>query len=888
MSFNFLKKGATTNRYPTDILIGELFVKAGIITQKQLDDTIKNAATKHLHVGQMLTMAGFINHRDLQAAVDAQSMMRDKVIDMAIAARCLKIAVKTGASFDQLVKEEIAIEQQASTKTNRLGEMLMDANIINKGQFGQAMGRSLATGLPLGRILVLNNSIPDHLLRLALELQVRVRDGMMEREEALDALRAEAIKSAVEAPSEESSAAIDALKPIQKKKIRLGELLVKANFLTDTDVISCLELGLSSDRPIGEIMVDQGYISYEMLSVALAVQQVVEEDRYTAEEAAEAIKHMQNTGRIFPEIQDRINGTYVPPSEAQSSPGYEIKEPVSPRASSSKLQPLYDGPELHGDYGQNDQNAYESALDGGSMGISDDAPSLATLMRSVGGDSFDEPVSERLREPDNEKSLEQLLASAEQSAVDRASQSDDPQFQTGDRIAAIVHDRGAEEPVSSAPAKSASTGAASFEALLLRSNVVSNSDIAAALELARQTPEMFVDILKLTGYLTEAGKNAALEAYRLEKAGELDAEQSAQVLDYCINQGRLRNLTLEGAMLELGWTRDGDEVAEAASGTLAEETAEPVNGQESPSDLASVLDRMSSSLDKMSALSSSEPQQAVAEAASAPSLEELMASVSGNEAVVEQPEPTAAESDGDLLKMFGLTGEAASPVDAEQLAESGAAADALIASLATAPSVEAELAEAEAASANPTAFETTAVFKQVSEAEVDEVTSKVVDDSLSLDSLLSKLEEPGEFVPADSAAKAHMEASGSLANQGALPSVAALGVAADGAVPEPGLEDLMSSLSASLQPSSLTTSDSPSPATVSASAAAGQELSASAADTQSGGAESGTAGAAEDMDLRSLFAGLSGSGAKEQAAPQTAVETPAPEPAPAPAPAPAP
>ncbi|HMX47739.1 MAG TPA: hypothetical protein PKC93_17405, partial [Candidatus Obscuribacter sp.] len=577
MSFNFLKKGATTNRYPTDILIGELFVKAGIITQKQLDDTIKNAATKHLHVGQMLTMAGFINHRDLQAAVDAQSMMRDKVIDMAIAARCLKIAVKTGASFDQLVKEEIAIEQQASTKTNRLGEMLMDANIINKGQFGQAMGRSLATGLPLGRILVLNNSIPDHLLRLALELQVRVRDGMMEREEALDALRAEAIKSAVEAPSEESSAAIDALKPIQKKKIRLGELLVKANFLTDTDVISCLELGLSSDRPIGEIMVDQGYISYEMLSVALAVQQVVEEDRYTAEEAAEAIKHMQNTGRIFPEIQDRINGTYVPPSEAQSSPGYEIKEPVSPRASSSKLQPLYDGPELHGDYGQNDQNAYESALDGGSMGISDDAPSLATLMRSVGGDSFDEPVSERLREPDNEKSLEQLLASAEQSAVDRASQSDDPQFQTGDRIAAIVHDRGAEEPVSSAPAKSASTGAASFEALLLRSNVVSNSDIAAALELARQTPEMFVDILKLTGYLTEAGKNAALEAYRLEKAGELDAEQSAQVLDYCINQGRLRNLTLEGAMLELGWTRDADEVAEAASGTLAEESAEPVN-----------------------------------------------------------------------------------------------------------------------------------------------------------------------------------------------------------------------------------------------------------------------------------------------------------------------
>jgi len=203
VSFNFLKKGASTNRYPTDILIGELFVKAGIITQKQLDDTIKNTATKHLHMGQMLTMAGLINHRDLQAAVDAQAMLRDKIIEMPMAARCLKIAVKTGASFSELVREEQAIADQAETKTNRLGELLMDANIINKGQFGQAMGRSLATGLPLGRILVLNNSIPDSLLRLALELQVRVRDGMIERDEAIDSLRAEAIKAAVEAPSEE-------------------------------------------------------------------------------------------------------------------------------------------------------------------------------------------------------------------------------------------------------------------------------------------------------------------------------------------------------------------------------------------------------------------------------------------------------------------------------------------------------------------------------------------------------------------------------------------------------------------------------------------------------------------------------------------------------------
>ena len=72
---DFFKKN-TTSRYPTDILIGELFVKAGIITQKQLDDTVRSAGAKHLHIGQMLVMSGFIKQRDLQCAVDAQSLQR--------------------------------------------------------------------------------------------------------------------------------------------------------------------------------------------------------------------------------------------------------------------------------------------------------------------------------------------------------------------------------------------------------------------------------------------------------------------------------------------------------------------------------------------------------------------------------------------------------------------------------------------------------------------------------------------------------------------------------------------------------------------------------------------------------------------------------------------
>jgi hypothetical protein len=71
-------QGFGSNRYPTDMLLGELMVKAGVITQAQLDDALKLSANKHLQLGQMLIMAGNISPRDLQAAVDAQSMLRDR------------------------------------------------------------------------------------------------------------------------------------------------------------------------------------------------------------------------------------------------------------------------------------------------------------------------------------------------------------------------------------------------------------------------------------------------------------------------------------------------------------------------------------------------------------------------------------------------------------------------------------------------------------------------------------------------------------------------------------------------------------------------------------------------------------------------------------------
>ncbi len=298
MGSDFLRPKQSLNRYPTDVLIGELLCKAGVIQQKQLDEAIRLAGSKHLHIGQMLIMAGYITNRELQVAVDAQSMIRDKAVDQNLAVRCLKTACKGGISFAQAVREaESAEKSHQESITNKLGELLMEAELIQYEQFHKAMQRSQATGLPLGRVLVLNGAIQESVLNHALELQVRIRDDMLDRDAAIDAIRAAAGMDTTTSHSPDRALKVQSLlAPYRQKKIRIGELLVQGGILNETDVMSALELGLSMSLPIGQVMVDQGFIHSDLLDVALHLQELIEVGQLDVNGAAEALRKIQTTG----------------------------------------------------------------------------------------------------------------------------------------------------------------------------------------------------------------------------------------------------------------------------------------------------------------------------------------------------------------------------------------------------------------------------------------------------------------------------------------------------------------------------------------------------------------------------------------------------------------
>ncbi len=104
-------------------------------------------------------------------------------------------------------------------------------------------------------------------LNQALEVMIHLRDNAMFTEgdalEVLNMMKAEVDGSVKEA----DSAQLKSFFNRKNKPMRVGELLIRSGLLTETDVMNAVEEGLSTRRKIGQVLVDNGFISVDALEM---------------------------------------------------------------------------------------------------------------------------------------------------------------------------------------------------------------------------------------------------------------------------------------------------------------------------------------------------------------------------------------------------------------------------------------------------------------------------------------------------------------------------------------------------------------------------------------------------------------------------------------------
>jgi hypothetical protein len=270
------------------IKLGDLLISANLLTAAQLAAAIETARQSSLPVGKVLTINELLTDVTLQAAIKAQSLIKDNQLSIDAAVAALKLTAAKALSLDAAL-ETLEQARSGDGRTVRLGEILITAGFLDKAQLDQALRDGKETALPLGRILVLGRTLSEELVSAALTAQVLLRDGRISFDQAIAGLKASRQRRiAVETALAEEGY----IRPTSKQKIKIGELFVLAELIAENSLMGCVEKSLIEQKPIGQAFLETGLTTAEVLEAALKLQEMVTNGALSGLQAARALRQV--------------------------------------------------------------------------------------------------------------------------------------------------------------------------------------------------------------------------------------------------------------------------------------------------------------------------------------------------------------------------------------------------------------------------------------------------------------------------------------------------------------------------------------------------------------------------------------------------------------------
>lgn len=167
----------------------------------------------------------------------------------------------------------------------RLGAILTRMGLVSKSDVLDGLSASVSTRLPLGNVLIIRRKLSRPTLRLAVEAQWMIKDGLLDHETAYDALHLARrndwnLSDALIALGSEAY-------PV--KRARLGDLLLRTQIMSEQQLAEELELANLTGLPLGRVIVARRRLSEGTVWHAIQLQQAVRAESLELEQAAEKL-----------------------------------------------------------------------------------------------------------------------------------------------------------------------------------------------------------------------------------------------------------------------------------------------------------------------------------------------------------------------------------------------------------------------------------------------------------------------------------------------------------------------------------------------------------------------------------------------------------------------
>ena len=253
--------------------LGELLIGAGILTRDAVEAALTLAFASKLPLGRVLVSTGQLQDQQVDRFVAVQRRARSGGLGVADARRVMQ-EMTWGAEHIVVGDAEKRPEGPASILIDLLGQ----AGVLTKNEIPYVMRSSIESDITCGRLLIMRRRISPAFHRHCIELLVQYREGKLSFAKAADECR-RLYQGGAFIDLAESGA-------VNERARKLGHLLVKAGFINETELFDALEVSLSLNRKLGEVLVDAGLVVQEAIDMCVPmVKRIVSGEVRTAEAA---------------------------------------------------------------------------------------------------------------------------------------------------------------------------------------------------------------------------------------------------------------------------------------------------------------------------------------------------------------------------------------------------------------------------------------------------------------------------------------------------------------------------------------------------------------------------------------------------------------------------
>jgi hypothetical protein len=293
------------------IKFGDLVVRLGLVDPKDLHDALLVAPQFGLPLGRTLVLSGKISEDELQLAVELQPLINQHGYPLEAAIKAAAAVRNQGVSAADALKAN-GLSSVVDRAT--LGNLLLEAQIIDSHQLSEAGKISYETGMRLGRVLVLNCFISHNALAKALEIQYMVRAKRISIEQGIEMLGSQVPKQSLQL---EARAAVPAP---GKKQVRFGEFLVLSGLATEAEILNAMESSLNNQLSLEDSIIKLGLISKRVYDRACQLHEAVCTNAMPLDKAAEEIHHMVFGAPVVAAASGPSDGEAKTPAKADQLP----------------------------------------------------------------------------------------------------------------------------------------------------------------------------------------------------------------------------------------------------------------------------------------------------------------------------------------------------------------------------------------------------------------------------------------------------------------------------------------------------------------------------------------------------------------------------------------